>query len=138
MRVVLDTNTVISAIGWAGAPRQVLLALREDRHKLITSPALLEELTRVLGYPKLKPIRTHPLLPIILAWLHNPQHIVIPEEQITAIRADPADNLVLEAAVAGKADAIISGDQDLLDLRQFRGIQILTARRFMVRYLAPD
>ena len=138
MRVVLDTNIVISGIGWAGAPRQVLLALREGRHKLITSPALLEELTRVLGYPKLKPIRTNPLLPIILAWLHNPQHIVIPAEHVTAIRADPADNLVLEAAVAGKADAIISGDQDLLDLRQFRGIQILTARKFSVRYLAPD
>ncbi len=138
MRVVLDTNTLISAIGWEGAPRQILIALREGRHKLITSPALLDELTKVLGYPKLRPIRAHPLLPIVLAWLHNPEHIVIPEEQVSAVRADPADNFVLEAAVTGKADVIVSGDRDLLDLRQFRGIHILTPRAFVVRYAARE
>ncbi len=98
----------------------------------------MAELTKVLGYQKLRPIRSHRLLPIVLAWLHNPEHVIIPEEQINAVRADLADNLVLEAAVAGKADIIVSGDQDLHDLRRFRGTKILTARRFVMRYLAKE
>ncbi len=135
MRVVLDTNTLVSAIGWDGPPRQILIALREGEHTLITSPALLDELTRVLTYPKLHPVATHPLLSTILAWLHQPEHLVIPQERISVVRADPADNSVLEVAIAGKADTIISGDRDLLTLHRFRGIPILTARGFVARHL---
>ncbi len=138
MRVVLDTNTLVSAIGWDGPPRQILIAIREGKHALITSAGLLDELTRVLTYPKLRPVATHPLLPVILAWLHRPEHLVTPQERISIIRADPADNLVLEAATAGRAAAIISGDRDLVVLRRFEGIPILSARGFVARYLRQD
>ncbi len=135
MRLVLDTNTLVSGIGWDGPPRQILVALREARHSLMISTALLAELTRVLRYPKLRSIAAHPLLPVVLAWLYQPEHLVVSEERITIVRRDPADNLVLEAAVAGNADAIVSGDSDLLRLRVFRGIQILRAREFAAKYL---
>lgn len=138
MRVALDTNILVSAIGWDGPPRQILVAIREGQHTLITSPELLGELTRVLAYPRLRSITTHPLLPVVLAWLHRPEHVVLPQEDISIVRADPADNLVLEAAAGGKADAIISGDQHVLALRRFRGIPILTARGFVSRYLRPN
>lgn len=130
MKVVLDTNTIVSAIGWDGPPRRVLLALREGKYDLVTTTDLLEELTNGLSYPKLRPIAAHPLLPEILEWLHRPGHMVIPQERINVIRADRTDNLVLEAAVAGKASVVISGDRDLLALKQFREIRILTAREF--------
>ncbi len=134
MRLVLDTNTIVSAIGWDGPPRQVLIALREGRHRLVITPALLEELTRVLRYPRLQPIAAHPLLAVVLEWLYRPEHLVIPTERVTEIHADPADNLVLEAAVAGRADAIVSGDRHLLRLQAFRGIPVLTARAFVGRF----
>lgn len=131
MKVVLDTNTLVSAIGWDGPPRQILFALREGRHRLITSPELLDELTRVLQYPKLRPITAHPAFPEILTWIHRPDHVVYPVERIQAIKLDPADNLVLEAAIAAKADVIVSGDLHMLTLGNFRAIPIVTPRRFV-------
>lgn len=74
----------------------------------------------------------------MLAWLHRPEHLIIPQERINIVRADPADNLVLETVAAGKADATISGDQHLLALRRSQGIRILTARGFVSRYLRQD
>jgi putative PIN family toxin of toxin-antitoxin system len=98
------------------------------------SPGLLEPPARVLRYPKLREIAFHPLLPVVLEWLHRPEHVVIPQERITTIQADPADNLLLEAAVAGAADAIVTGDHDLPALKQFRRTRILTAREFATKF----
>lgn len=131
MKVVLDTNTLVSAIGWEGPPRQILLALREGRHRFITSPELLVELTRVLQYPKLRTIAARPAFPEILTWIHRPDHVVYPSERIHVIKLDPADNLVLETAIAAAADVIVSGDLHLLNLGNFRGIPIITPRRFV-------
>lgn len=135
MKVVLDTNTIVSGIGWDGPPRRVLLAMRDGRHDLIISPDLLTELTRVLRYPKLRPIAAHPSLRVVLEWLHQPEHIVIPTERLSVVRADPLDNRVLEAAVAGRAGIIVSGDHDLLAIKKFQDILIVTARRFAATYL---
>ncbi len=135
MKVVLDTNTIVSGVGWDGPPRRVILALRDGRHHLVISPDLLAELTRVLSYPKLRPLAAHPLLRVVLEWLHQPEHIVIPKERLSVVRADPQDNLVLEAAVAGRADTVVSGDRDLLALRKFQDIPIVTARQFATKYL---
>lgn len=135
MRVVLDTNTLLSAIGWAGPPSLILTALIEGRHTLVISPPLLSELTRALTYPRLRHVSTLPWIPTGLAWLHQPEHIVIPRERIGVVTADPSDNMVLEAALAGRADAVVTGDRHLLRLRVFRGIPILTARRFAAEHL---
>lgn len=135
MKVVLDTNTIISGIGWKGPPRRILLALRDQRHHLIISAQLLDELTAALNYPKLRVIAAHPQLEEVLSWLHRPEHVVYPAERITAVTDDPADNLVLEAAVAGRADSIVTGDRHLLRLEQFRGIPIMTPAGFASRYM---
>ncbi len=107
----------------------------DGRHDIIVSPDLLDELIRVLRYPKLRAVAFHPSLPLVLGWLHQPPHVVIPHESIHAILSDPADNLVLEAAGAGTAEAIVSGDRHLLGLRSFRGIAIYTPRAFVTKYL---
>ncbi len=133
MRIVFDTNVLVSAIGWDGPPRRILLAAASGRHHLITTPDLLDELVRVLRYRRLQPVATHPLLPVVLAWLHRPAHVVLPTTRVNAIQEDPADNMVLEAALAGAADVIVSGDRHLLALCEFQGVRILTARQFEAR-----
>jgi len=138
VRIVLDTNTLVSAIGWDGPPRRVLLATVAGRHHLTTTPDLLNELVAVLRYRKLQPVAAHPLLPTVLAWLHRPEHIVLPSARLRVIQDDPADNIVLEAALAGGADVIVSGDRHLLALREFQGIRILTARQFVARYARSE
>jgi uncharacterized protein len=135
VKIVLDANTIVSGIGWDGPPRRVLLALRAGQHSLVTSPALLQEVTLVLRYPKLRQIALHLLLPVVLEWLHRPEHLVIPQERLNVTRRDPSDNLVLEAAVAGGAAAIVSGDRDLLGLKQFRSIRIVSPREFATKHL---
>ncbi|KYH33576.1 putative toxin-antitoxin system toxin component, PIN family [Neomoorella mulderi] len=126
-KVVFDTNVLVSAIGWEGPPHRLLEACLHGRLKLYTSNALLEELSKVLARPKLKVIAGHPDLPVILTWLASPEHIVIPEFEPGVITRDPADNKVLACALAAKADAIISGDEHLLDLRVYNEIKILRA-----------
>ncbi len=133
MRVVLDVNVLVSAIGWEGPPSEVLLACRQGRLQIFLTTEILDELARVLAYPKLARLARHADLPVILAWLYRPEHLVVPTRTITVIEKDPADNRILEAAVAGRAEAIVSGDDDLLGLGQFEGIPIVTAAAFLDR-----
>lgn len=134
MKVVLDTNTIVSAIGWEGPPARIFRACRAGRFSLLTSPQLLEELTRVLTYPRLRVIAEHPDLPQILEWLHAPERVVFPRRPIDVITVDVSDNRVLEVAVEGRGDAIISGDEHLLALKIFEGIPMLTASAFCRRW----
>ena len=134
MKIVLDTNTLVSAIGWEGPPARIFRACRAGRFDLIISSQLLDELTRVLTYPKLRTIAQHPELPEILRWVHAPEHVVIPKRTVRVVTADPPDNRVLEAAVEGKADVMISGDEHLLGLIVFEGIPILSPAAFCQKW----
>jgi len=130
LKIVLDTNIVVSAIGWEGPPARILRACRTGRFSLLTSPQLLEELTKVLTYPRLRVVAEHADLPQILEWLYAPERLVFPRRTIQIITSDPPDNRVLEVAAEGHAEAVISGDEHLLGLRVFEGIPILTAAAF--------
>ena len=125
MKVVLDTNTLVSAIGWSGPPQKILNACLQGKFELYISHALLEEFIRVISRPKLKVIAQHPDLPLILSWLYQPSHIVRTNIVISVIKKDPADNRVLECAVEAGAEVIVSGDKHLLALDAFQGIKIL-------------
>ena len=134
MKIVLDTNVLVSAIGWEGPPSRILRACRAGRFFLLTSPQLLEELTRVLTYARLRLIAKHPDLPQILRWLHAHDRIVFPRRAIEIVKIDPSDNRVLETAAEGRAEAVISGEDHLLRLKVFEGIPILTAAAFCRRW----
>ena len=137
MKVVLDTNLIVSGIGWGGTPGRVWDALRAGQHQIVTSLALLEELERVLAYPRLSSLTKDPIFPEVWEWLHQPEHLVYPTETLLVIVEDPPDNRLLEAAVAGKADVIVSGDHHLLALGTFREIPIISAAEFAARHLPP-
>ena len=134
MRVVLDANVLISAIFSAkGSPAAILSYWQEGRLAIVVSETTLQELDRVLHYPRIQK-RYHlsdKLVRRFLKLLRRGAVVVEPEEEIDAVERDPSDNRYLECALAGNAAYIVSGDDHLLDLREYRGIQILTPREFV-------
>ena len=126
--VVLDTNTLVSGLGSSGPPAQILDAVLAGQLVLASSPALLAELERVLAYPKLARVFLEP--DRLISRLRAVVDLVEPTVRL-AVVADEPDNRVLEAAVAVRADAVVTGDGDLLALGQHDGIPVLSAAAFM-------
>jgi len=128
MRVVLDTNIFISmALG--GVVAEINTGWRAGKFTLIVSDEIVSEYLNVLQRPKLHlASRT---IAAIINRIDRKAEFVTAVEKITEIKADPTDNKFLEAAAAGHAEYIVSGDKHLLDLQQFRTIPILTAREFL-------
>jgi len=127
-RVVLDTNVYISALLFGGLPGSVLDLAILRAFTLILSPALLDELDEKL---RAKFEMTMEDTAFLRARLETVGEIVEPGEVLKVIVDDPDDNRVLECAVKGKADLIVSGDRHLLKLGMYRGIKIVTVRQFM-------
>lgn len=133
MRAVLDTNVVVSALfSPRGSPAAILQAWRRAALEWWTSPDLLDELARVLH---------RPLSLQRLGWSGDEAEVfmdgvrarvatVTPEERLRVVAADPSDDRVLEAAVASRADCIVTGDRHLLELADYEGIPILSPSRF--------
>ena len=129
LRIVLDTNIIVSAIFFKGKPREIYDFVLNERYVTITSSTLISELTGIL-------IKRFSLS---LAEIHLIEHqireifeVVHPKESINVVR-DIDDNRVLEAAVEGKCQYIITGDKDLLVLKSFQNIEIVTPEQFLNR-----
>jgi putative PIN family toxin of toxin-antitoxin system len=131
-RVVLDSNVIVSGLGWSGPPAKILDAALDGRLVLITSPPLLAELRRVLRYPKLAKVidRAEQLADLIEA-----SSVVVLPTRVLAVVDDESDNRVLEAAVEGNVDYIVSGDDDLLGLGSFRSIPVMKPGEFVATAL---
>jgi uncharacterized protein len=130
MRIVADTNTLVSGFGWGGPPGQIVDAVLSGEVTLVTSPALLAELARVLAYPKLAAIFDDPAA--VTAAVAAAADTAEPAERVSVL-ADEPDNRVLEAAAAGRADLIVTGDKAMRDLGSFRGIPIVSAAECVAR-----
>lgn len=129
MRIVLDTNTVFSALLWRGKPYQILEAVRTSSLQLCASTPMLEELADVLSRPS-----ASKRLALIDRQVHDVlrDYVSVVEivEPVTLAQPacrDPDDDVVLATALAAHADLIISGDDDLLVLHPFEHIPILNA-----------
>jgi putative PIN family toxin of toxin-antitoxin system len=133
MRAVVDTNVLVRAlIKPHGTVGPVLLRLRHGEYTLLYAGSLLEELVDVLNRPRIREKYRLTDLDIqaVVSLILLRGEVVVPEGGITACR-DPRDDKFLEVAVAGKADVIVSGDQDLLVLHPFAGIPILAPAAFL-------
>ena len=133
MRVVLDTNTVISGlISPNGPPRHLLDGARQQRFTWFTSAALLAELLDVLSRNKFSKRLSQAGLTAmgIVAELQAIAQIAVPATVLRVIEQDPDDDQVIACAVAAQADIIVSGDKHLHNLGEYyQGIRIATAAR---------
>ena len=128
-RIVLDTNIIISAFGWDGKPRGILREILNKEFDLIISKKQLEEIFKVLGYPKFK--FTDSQKSKFINILIEISIIVNTYNKINIIKDDPYDNNILESAAKNNVDYLISGDKDLLRLKNINNIRILTASEFL-------
>lgn len=128
MKVVADTNVIFSGLIFSGPPRQVIQLAVEGKIHLYTSSELLKELEGVL---ELKFSTHKQAIEDTLTEIRNLFYLIEPAERVSVVKEDPDDDRVLECAIAAKADAIVSGDKDLLRLKYFREIPILTPAEFL-------
>lgn len=128
LRVVVDTNVIVSALGFGGRPLEALLRTFDEDAQLVASEKTLDELERVMAYDHLPFTSTeraqYPTL------LRLEAEIVCPDDSITRVR-DADDDKFLECAVEADADYIVSGDDDLLDLGSHDGTDIVTPAEFV-------
>jgi putative PIN family toxin of toxin-antitoxin system len=127
MRILLDTNVVISALLFGGKPRTILLNIIKKQYIGVTSPVLLSELADVL---RKKFSFSKEAVVGVDTQMRKQCIIVSPKETIDVV-ADVPDNRVLEAAVEGKCDFLITGDADLLTLESYHKIRIFTPDEFL-------
>ncbi len=126
MRLVLDTNVVASALLWDGAPRQLLRARREQRIALVTSLALLAELSDILGRRKFEKKIAASLLSVDqLVDRYADLASVVRPVVIAGIAPDPDDDVVLGTAIAARAEFIVTGDRGLLSVGEHRSVRIV-------------
>jgi len=128
MRVVLDTNILVSALLWRGAPYRCLLAVQAGLADLILSPPILEELRTVL-VAKFRHSAAEADEAIEL--LRAAADMVEISDRLRAVPKDPSDDKFVETAQLGRADVIVSGDRHLLELGSAAGIPVTTARGFL-------
>jgi uncharacterized protein len=128
MRVVLDTNIFISAL-LGGTLRLILDEWKVGKFTLIVTEDVAREYLDVVHRSKFKISAEE--IAAITDYLFKRAEFITPLETITVIEADPTDNKFLEAALAGNANYLVSGDSHLLELSNFRGCAIITGREFV-------
>ncbi len=135
MRLVLDTNVVVSALLWNGTPERLIQLAGEGAVELVTSQALLAELAELLRRPKLaaKLTETGQSGDEIAACYGQLVEVVEAPAIAEVGLRDPDDAAVLACAIAAQVDAIVSGDKDLLSLRLYREIPILSPSQSLKR-----
>ena len=127
LRIVLDSNVLISSYVFGGKPESVLQLIITDKVQGVTSQSLISEFLDVLR-KKFKVSSTD--IQRVQNEIQELFEIVYPKETLHVVR-DEDDNRVIEAAIEGNCDCIITGDKDLLDLGKFKNIKILTADQFL-------
>lgn len=126
LKLVLDTNTIVSGLLWRGNEFQLLQKIEEGKVQLFITQEILEEISNVLNYPRLTEYIEESGLTVekLLEKIASMSTFVIGPKQNITICRDKKDNKIIECAVNSKADYIVSGDNDLLDLKEFEGIKI--------------
>jgi uncharacterized protein len=130
VRVVLDTNVVVSALLFTGISSKLVPLWQDNVITVLVSRGILEEYLRVLSYPKfklsegaIKGLIEEELLPYV--------EVVKSRRRLRIVDRDPSDDKFVECAVAGKARVIISGDKDLLSIGRYQKIVIQSPAQFL-------
>lgn len=127
MRIVLDTNVLVSAIIHNGKPRKLFQMGIDCKYQIITSKEILDELLEVIKRPKFKMTRGN-IVRIVSTLMETGKNVQI-TSSFRIISDDLDDNIIINTAHDGNADYVVSGDRHLLDLIEFRGIKIVTVSK---------
>ena len=133
MRVVADTNVLVSAFLWTGPPHRLLTAAERGRLTLYTSPVLIEELADVLARRKFAPrLRALEVTveELVVGYLKLAR-LLVPQPIPPVIKEDPEDDHVLACALAAQASYLVTGDPHLLHLTSYRTVPIVSPRTFV-------
>ena len=130
MRIVLDTNLLVSGIFWGGLPSKILDLWVDDQISICISEEILDEYLRVIE--KIGGVRHQELRKEWGRFI--PQHALLFEAKSKKVYSrDPGDDKFIHCALASKAVYLVSGDQDLLVLKDVEGVEIVTAKDFLDR-----
>ncbi|MDH3317253.1 MAG: putative toxin-antitoxin system toxin component, PIN family [Gammaproteobacteria bacterium] len=128
MKVVFDTNILVSALVFPGGRGEAALRrIVEEQDQLVISKSILDELLGILGR---KFARDAEELAHAAVFLSELGILVKPRQRLRVVKDDP-DNRILECAIAGRADAIVTGDKALLALCEYQGVRILSLREYL-------
>jgi len=130
VRVVLDTNVVVSALLFTGISSKLVPLWQNDLITLLVSRGILEEYLRVLSYPKFK-LSEGDIKGLIQEELLPYVEVVKSGRRLRVVGRDPSDDKFVECAVAGRARVIISGDKDLLSIGRYRKTLIQSPAQFL-------
>ena len=132
IRVVLDTNTLISALLFSGTASRLAPLWQSRRITVLVSKEILQEYLRVLAYPKFQ-LGDHEIRALVEEELLPFAETIRVRRRLAVVRRDPEDDKFLECAVAGRAEYLVTGDRDLREFGSYRGITILTVGGFLER-----
>jgi len=128
VKVVFDTNILVSALVFPGGRADAALRrILEEQDQLIISKAILAELLRVLGS---KFSRDSEELAHVAVFLSELALTVKPRRRLQVVKDEP-DNRILECALTGRAEVIVTGDHSLLALGEYKGVRIIRLREYL-------
>jgi len=133
IKVVLDTNVILSGIIFGGNSRHILDLVVNGKITSLTSPSILLEISQTLT-KKFKWSKEQVVLAV--ETLVKSFTVVRPKIRINIVKVDKSDNKIIEAADEGKADYIISGDNHLLKIGEYGKIKILSPSEFLLVFLS--
>ena len=126
MKIVFDTNILISALITTGKPKELFNKAAQGQIQLIISKSILKEFSQVTEDPRIRKYANEDDVIGFVRVINRVAKIVNVTSQFKAVKEDPDDDIVVRTAFDGKANYIVSGDKHLLSLGTFRGIKILT------------
>ena len=133
VKAVLDSNVWLSGIFWRGNPYKIIKLAETKKVKFFITSDILDEILDVLSRDKFSRLienlglKTEELIRTILGI----STLAEAKIRLKVIKEDPADNKILECAVSANVNYIVSGDRHLLELKDFKGIKIVNAKKFL-------
>jgi putative PIN family toxin of toxin-antitoxin system len=134
IKAVYDTNIIVSALIGRSFPFIALLLVLTDNIQLVVTESLFQEYEEVLRRPKFRNL--HQYIPAVLSTIRRYATFVTPDDTIAKIIDEP-DNRILECAVAGKVDYIVTENTKHFSFEEFMGIKVVSPREF-INLIAPD
>ncbi len=128
IRVVLDTNILISGLLYLGKPKRLIDSALNGKIEVVSSPEMIDEFKEVIVRKKFR--LNHAEQELMINFVIRLSRITLVKSKFKVVE-DPDDDMVINTAYDGKASYIVSGDADLLKLKQFEGIRIIKASEML-------